>query len=525
MQRVFVLIMLVAIAAVGWSTGAKETAAPANADHMEISIAMWSIGSAIVDKPDAIRDKVYKDLNITIVPFNTTWDDYTQKIQVWAASNQLPDVVAIDALGTQNYAKWIEQGIVKALPSNLSAYPKLKAIMDSPGFEMYKYPLGDPNGKIYAVPRLNHLNIDDWSTDAGVHVRKDWMANVGMAEPTTMDQFTELMKAFVTKDPDKNGKADTIGLTMYSSAWLSWFFLAYEPGIQSGGWVRDKANPGKWIPAFFTQGTLEGLKALKKLYDAGGMDADFATLKAEDGRNKYAAGKAGAYAHDVIPGTLVTTGVLFEKNFPNLKYSDVVTVLKPFKAADGNYYRNIANPAWSESYISAKVSDDKMARILQLFEYYLSDTGYNLLHFGIEGVNYKVVNGKIELIPVLDTAGKPILLGVQYPFAYTGYLMEWSGTRQWTAPNPYPALQKISADLNTWLQANAKPVPTDLRLNLLEIADKDKATLNLGDDLIKCILSNDVEKTWRELVAAYMANGYDKVIAQTNEQAAKAGIK
>jgi putative aldouronate transport system substrate-binding protein len=529
MKRVLVfctVIVLALAAATSWAGGTSEKSTVATPkDHMDISIAMWSIGSAIVDKPDAVRDKIYKDLNITVVPMNTTWDDYTQKIQVWAASNQLPDVVAIDALGTQNYAKWIDQGVVKALPSDLSAYPLLKKILTAPGFEMYKYPLGAANGKIYGVPRLNHLNIDDWSTDAGVQVRKDWISNVGAAVPTTMDQFTDLMKAFVQKDPDKNGKNDTIGLTMYSPAWLTWFFLSYEPGIQSGGWVRDTAHPGQWIPAFFTQNTLAGLKALKKLYDAGGMDQDFATLKAEDGRNKFASGKAGAYAHDVIPGTLVTTGVLFEKNFPDLKFSDTVTILKPFKALDGNYYRNIANPAWSESYISSKVSDAKMARILQLFEYYLSDTGYNLTHFGIEGVNYKVTNGKIELIPVLDSAGKPLLLGQQYPFAYTGYLMEWSGTRQWTAPNPYPALQKMSADLNTWLQANAKPVATDLRLNILEIADKDKATINFNDDVVKCILSNDVEKTWKELVANYMANGYDKVIAETNAEAAKAGIK
>jgi putative aldouronate transport system substrate-binding protein len=521
-----VALAITLIVSCGAKTGGTASA-KAPKDHMEISFAMWGIGEALADgAKDPIRDTVYQKLNITIKPMNTTWDDYTQKIQVWAASGQLPDIFAIDAIGTANYKKWIDEGIVRALPADLTPYPQMAKLMSSPGFDMYKYPMGDPKGKIYAIPRLNHRSIDDWSTDTGVHLRKDWMQNVGVtAEPTTMDELISLMKAFVEKDPDKNGKKDTIGLTMYSASWLTWFFLAYEPGIQSGGWVRDANNPGKWIPAFMTKGTLEGMKALKKLYDAGGMDRDFATLKAEAGRDKFAAGRAGAYVHDVTPSTMDYVAMQFEKNFPDKKYQDVVTILKPFKNADGNYYRNIANPAWSETYLNAKVDDKKAARIIQMFEYFMGDEGWNLLHLGIEGKDYKVESGKIVRTPQKDSAGKEIAMTTLYPFLLMNYAAEWSGTHQFTTPAFTPALQKMSSDLNDWLQANAKPVPTDLRINLLDVPDKDKAVENIGDDIIKCVLSKDVEKTWNEIVKGYRANGYDKLIDEINAECAKIGIK
>ena len=181
-------------------------------DKMEISFAMWGVGNAFDNNnSDAVREQIYKDLNITINPINVDWADYEDKIQLWAASGQLPDMFAIDLFGTANYSKWINQGLLKELPADLSSYPMLDKLLSSDGFDMYKYPIGDANGKIYALPRLNHINIADWSTDCGVMVRKDWMANVGVTkEPETMDEFIDLMTKFVNNDPNGNGVKDEI---------------------------------------------------------------------------------------------------------------------------------------------------------------------------------------------------------------------------------------------------------------------------------------------------------------------------
>lgn len=86
-------------------------------EPMEISIAFWDIDSEIskIDQ-DPIAQEILNKFNIKIKPVNTTWDDYAQKIQMWASSGQLPDIFAIDALGTQYQRKWVDQGVVKDLP-------------------------------------------------------------------------------------------------------------------------------------------------------------------------------------------------------------------------------------------------------------------------------------------------------------------------------------------------------------------------------------------------------------------------
>lgn len=500
------------------------------ADPMEISFAMWDIGQAIVDgQPDAVREQLYKDLNITIKPVNVTWDDYMQKIQVWAASAQLPDIFAVDVVGTQNYKNWIDQGIVQSLPDDLSAYPDLQKRMNGSGMEIYKYPVNDPNGKFYAIPRISSFSADEWATNNGIMLRKDWMANVGITkEPENMDEFITLMKAFVENDPDKNNKKDTIGLTCYNADWLTWFFAAYEPGMigGAGNWVRDTENPGKWIPAFMTKNALEGMKALKKLYDAGGLDKDFAALKGEEGEDKFASSKAGAYAHDVTPATLKYLGEKYVKNYPDKKYEDAITILKPFKNVnDGQYYRMIANPAWSETYVNATVDAKKVDRIMRLFDYVIGDKGYNLIHFGIEGTDWKKEGDKVVLTPQKDAAGAIIPITTIYPFTKAGFIAEWSGTHQFTNPSATPELQKMSKDLNDWLMANAKAQPIDLRLPLFDVPDKDKATVKFGEIAIKSIMSKDIDKTFNDMVSEFRANGYDKLIDEVNAECAKLNIK
>lgn len=513
---------------------AKSTPAPEDPlkEHMTISIAYWGVGNAIKpEQEDKVRDTIYKKLNIDIKPFNVTWDDYGQKIQVWAASSQLPDAFAIDAIGSPNYKKWITQGIVRALPEDFSAYPNLKKIMDDPGVVGYKYPVGAPDAKFYAVPRPTYAKADYWANDIGCFVRKDWMQNVGITkEPENMDEFIELMKAFTENDPDKDGKKNTMGLTMYSAGWLGFFFMGYEPGISAPGmWVRDKKNPGKWTQAFMTDDCLQGVLALKKLYASGGMDADFATLKGEDGFDKFATGRAGAYSHSAYPATHLTLLDKMKKNMPDINWSDEwderIITIKPFKHADGNYYRQIQPTPWSETYINAKCDDKKADRILRLFDYLFSQDGFNLIRLGIEGVDWKKDGDKIVITREKDESGNFISLGKKYLICGMGSFTTWAQDWQYTNPGSPVKPLKVSQNTLDWLLQNAKPVDTDLRVGYVDYPSKDKAIAQFADDLVRALLAKDTEKEWKAMVEEHRKNGYDQVIADFNAEAQKLGIK
>ena len=61
------------------------------------------------------------------------------------------------------------------------------------------------DGKLYGIYRERPLSRQ------GIVIRKDWLDNLGLDMPKTVDELYETAKAFTEKDPDQNGKNDTIG--------------------------------------------------------------------------------------------------------------------------------------------------------------------------------------------------------------------------------------------------------------------------------------------------------------------------
>jgi putative aldouronate transport system substrate-binding protein len=110
-----------------------------------------------------------------------------------------------------------------------------------------------------------------------------------------------------------------------------------------------------------------------------------------------------------IFGTLYYLAGKYEKVNPGKKYEDVIKVLHPIRSEDGKYYRQISVPFWSETYFNADIDNTKQERGLAMLDYFLSEDGYNLIHYGIEGKDFtKDSTGKVTLTPQKDASGNNI---------------------------------------------------------------------------------------------------------------------
>lgn len=487
-------------------------------DPIQISVGTWDINADNTDPAkDSIVAEICKKLNITIKPYTLTWDDFTQKIQVWAASDQLPDVFSGDLVGSKIRTNWITQGIIKALPQDLSKYPSLAKVFESPDIEALK-----TDGKQFCIPRQSFSDVAYTAMDRRLLYRWDWCQQLGITkEPETFDEFKAMLKAFIDKDPE--GKKTT-GLTLHQQVFISYFLLAYNPAALSGGngndfrWIKED---GKFIPAFISNSTLDGLKALKQLFDEGLIDKDIALIKTNEGQDKFYSGRAGA---------IVTNG--YDQNKMEQIYQDkdpneMVKTLKIWPAPDGNRYSASYRSYWSESYISGKVDDKKLDRILRLYDFLLSPEGLEMYRFGLEGKDYNKEGGKYTFLHE-----KP--LGELYPSVNAlRTLASWDGDNNYNPENPriatnpkWKANTQFHVDFVNWSKENTKAPEHFESVMFLSTPEKDKFVLKEHDEIIKVLMSKKpVEQAWTDILKELEAKGLNKMIEEVNAEAAKAGIK
>ncbi|QNK60283.1 extracellular solute-binding protein [Paenibacillus sp. PAMC21692] len=491
-------------------------------DPMEISVAFWDVEAEMAKvKNDPIVQEILAKFNITIKPVNTTWDDYGQKIQMWAASGQLPDVFAIDAIGTQYQRKWVDQGVVSPLP-DLAKFPNLEAYFQTSDIAGLAV-----DGEHYTIPRRMFPSVDWSALDRVVYYRWDLAQAAGITkEPETWDEFQAMLDAIVKADPEGE---KTTGLTAAQVKMLGGFFWLYgNPVATSDGsgadfkWIKED---GKFIPAVFSKNALPALQNMKDMYDNNLIDPDIALTSPDIAYDKFASGKAAAMLSGggFINLDLNINTKRWAASYPDKDISEVVKVLKPLEGPDGERHHAIFKTYWSESYFSGKIAPKKLDRILALYDYVLSPEGKALITYGKEGVDYKVEGDQKVMLTDIPHVEK-------YPA--TGFLRDlvaYETSDRYDISHPAIAdegLRQDAVDYIDWILANTKVPDYDIRLTYMSTPTKDSFTVFDHDDLLNVMLAKEpVEQAWQKIVDGYKSKGLDKMIEEVNAKAKEEGIE
>lgn len=482
-------------------------------DPMEISIATWDIETGLADAGnDALFQTLIKKFNITIKPINVTWDDYIEKVNVWASSGQLPDLFSADKATSTTYKTWAEQGVVHVIPDDLSKFQNLSKFLSVPDVQALKI-----DGKLYCIPRGTYDSPGDWCMDQTMLYRWDWAQQLGInKEPETWAEFEAMLAMFVSSDPE--GKGKPVGITL-KPGYLGVLQRVWDP---VGSWVKED---GKWIPSFLSKGRLPTIKEVKKWYDKGLVDKDFTLAKGTEAEDKFLSGRSGAFLGGATPSDLY----LFEKekwakNYPD---KDMYTSCKVWKvpaSPDGKRYSHTALTFWSEAYINAKASDDKVNRILSLADYMLSPEGF-MYSSGIKGVDYTVdAAGKaIPTDPSVDIAKK-------YPSSSADggipKLFNWVQNLNvaFSLPEYNPKMVAFAKANYDWYKANTSMIPIDFVIQNIKTPGMEKYVNTEGDDFVRLIMSKgDIDTEYKDIIKSYMEKGLDVVITEVNAEAVKLG--
>ena len=242
---------------------------------------------------------------------------------------------------------------------------------------------------------------------AGMVYRSDWLRNVGLNEPRTLDELYNVLRAFTNNDPDGNGRPDTFGMTWTGAHMGPFHDLAVMHGAPNRFGVRN----GQLTPWFEYPEFIQAMEYSKRLYDEGLINRDFAALPTGEWALPIGSNRAGWHM-DVADEANRTANRLLQAGFMTQAEFDAgqrVWVMGSVANNSGQLYSR-ANNAGHQGYVAISTTG---ARTLQDLHYHLdfldklNDAfGQNTLNYGAEGINWtRNADSTLRVIPAAEVQG------------------------------------------------------------------------------------------------------------------------
>lgn len=299
----------------------------------------------------------------------------SEKLSLAMASKDMPDVFMRCKISPSDQLKYGEDGAILDLNKNglLQKYaPNFCAYMEK--YPDVKQSQTFPGGAIYSIPAA----AEDPATRMSrkLFYNQEWLTALGLKQPTNIDELYQVLKAFKTRDPNGNGKADEIPISQTPENIYETFmgmFGLMDRGVHNNNYDIDEKT-GKIRHIRTAPEYREMLTFLNKLYKEGIIDQECFTYKDQTG--------AGLVSQDRLGMIINTNLALYPASVEKL----FVPAEQAIKGPHGDQlWPSIRSHLHSSGafVISADCKHPEAA--LRWVDYFYSDEGVKFYHYGIDG--------------------------------------------------------------------------------------------------------------------------------------------
>ncbi|MHA6168385.1 extracellular solute-binding protein [Bacillus mojavensis] len=387
-RKKWLALPLAAMMIAGCSNSETSNSASDSKNTINIMAPLLSPESPSDKSPSlkALEEYTGKNIKVTWVPDSS----YNDKFNIVMASGEMPHAIVIKDKSA-GFIKSVKAGAFWELSPYLKDYKNVSQADE----KILKN--SSINGEVYGVYRSRDL------IRACMIIRTDWLKNVGLDMPETLDDFYEVLKAFKEKDPDGNGKDDTYGMVV--PKWMGlgngspWDVLQ----IWFGAPNRYGVANGKLVPDFTTKEYMEALTFFKKLYDEGLINKDFAVMDSAKWNDPVVKGKAGVIVDTGSRASQIQSA-MEEADESNKDVIDIVGTVEGPKGKrtfpTSGYSGMIAIPK------SSVETEKELKEVLSFLDKLNDKEAQILTNNGVEDRNYELKDG---VFTSLEKSNKSLL--------------------------------------------------------------------------------------------------------------------
>ncbi|EHL63783.1 extracellular solute-binding protein [Ruthenibacterium lactatiformans] len=314
-------------------------------------------------------------------------DQEVEKLNAWMATGSAPDLVfTYDATLFTSFA---QQGGIWELDDLIAEYgPHIEETVG------YLLPQVSYQGKVYGL-----TGQSAFPTAAPLKIRQDWLDILDMPVPTTIDELTEVLRAFKEKDPGNVGSENVVpfaipapGTVGLPGAYLNLMFpfgVRDDAGYNNGFACMPSGNYDEATGEFRSPVDLPEAKEfyrwMNQLYKEGLLPLEFAIDTTGEKYMQYvASGVAGFVdqnALDLNPNTIDAV--------PTVDWEPI----EPLKGKDGSQRVQLVKKQGMRMYIMIPKTTENPGEVVRYFDWLIENNVNDVISNGFEGEHYKLVEG------------------------------------------------------------------------------------------------------------------------------------
>lgn len=250
-------------------------------------------------------------LEITGYP---TKEEFVTQLNLAMAVGDLPDLIAPSGhIGKNEMLKIANEGYALKLNEYADLMPNMQAVMEAyPEYEKY---LTSEDGNIYGI---SFLEENVFGRVNRVYMNKNWLENVNMEVPKTVDELYRVLCAFRDQDANGNGNSgdeipfDYVADSSYYDSQM--LLAAFGLTTTNADYILSADESGKVVFGNTSENYKAYLKYMKKLYNEGLINPE-CYISSTDMRKENIAKDLTGFFGASAPFAFAGADVSYDANF------------------------------------------------------------------------------------------------------------------------------------------------------------------------------------------------------------------